>query len=436
MIMDGVPRSEGYLERFQSEYLHMKRFMASRTANRLVQLFGRINRGRADYGAFLIVGRDLNTWLQNDRNVALLPELLRKQIVLGRHVQEGMSIRSMDSFLEILKKVVVSKPRDQGWLDYYSQFLRQVDVTEEANERAIRTEERNLKSAEAEAEYAKRMWQGRFREASEALEAVVAEVSRSDDKLAGWLNLWSGLALYLDSDEADARFHFARAYSQLGNNLIIDTRLQDGTVADMSSDNQQVRNVAQLMDLSHEAYSKRITEMERALAALDGGSPNQIEESARRLGEIIGFQSRRPDNEDGTGPDVLWAEHEERVALGLELKTDKEPGSEYTKKEIAQSLDHNEWIAREYNESLGTVLIGPAAAVSAKANPSDKIFFATVAPLIALRDRWISAVEQVRRTASDKRLEVARATFAQGWTLREIHEANFSSSSPTLDQEV
>lgn len=430
MIIDGVPRSEGYLERFQSEYLRMKRFMASRTANRLVQLFGRINRGRADFGAFLIVGRDLNSWLQNDRNVALLPELLRKQIVLGRHVQENMHIRTLANFLELLNKVIISRPRDQAWLDYYSEFLRQVDVSEEANFRAQKAEERNLASALAEAEYAKCIWEGRYRDAADAVEAIVADVARSDDKLAGWLNLWAGLALFLDGDEADARYHFARSYSQLGSNLIVDTQFSAVGAEDFSNDPQQVRNVAQLMDLSQESYAKRISELQMSLAALDGGTPGQMEESTRRLGETVGFIARRPDNEDGTGPDVVWSEGLKGPALGLELKTDKEPGSEYSKKEISQSLDHNEWLTKEFDEALGTVLVGPAQSISHQANPSEKTFFSSTAPLIGLRDRWLAAVEEIRRTPSEKRLENARRVFGDGWDLRSIQTANFSSRTP------
>ena len=44
-----------------------------RIANRLAQLFGRINRGRNDYGAFLIEGNELNKWLSNDRNLVTIP---------------------------------------------------------------------------------------------------------------------------------------------------------------------------------------------------------------------------------------------------------------------------------------------------------------------------------------------------------------------------
>ena len=46
MIMDGVPTASSLLERYLWEWLlGMKNVFASRIANRLTQLFGRINRG-------------------------------------------------------------------------------------------------------------------------------------------------------------------------------------------------------------------------------------------------------------------------------------------------------------------------------------------------------------------------------------------------------
>ena len=58
MIMEGVPTGSSLLERLQYEHLEMQAAQDRRIAGRITQLFGRINRGRNDYGVFLIEGRD------------------------------------------------------------------------------------------------------------------------------------------------------------------------------------------------------------------------------------------------------------------------------------------------------------------------------------------------------------------------------------------
>ena len=63
--------------------------------------------------------------------------------------------------------------------------------------------------------------------------------------------------------------------------------------------------------------------MRLELAPLDGsGTVRQTEEAVRALGQYLGVRASRPDNDHGTGPDVLW-EIGEDTAVCMELKTEK-----------------------------------------------------------------------------------------------------------------
>jgi hypothetical protein len=128
MIMDGLPTGSSLLEKFQWEYLKMSNVYASKMANRLAQLFGRINRGRNDYGVFLISDRELSVWLNNDRYNALMPELIQKQLTLGRQVQSGMGIKTIKDVNKIISSVL---GREQTWLDYYGANIHGLDVEKE-----------------------------------------------------------------------------------------------------------------------------------------------------------------------------------------------------------------------------------------------------------------------------------------------------------------
>lgn len=403
----------------------MSNFIASKTANRLVQLFGRINRGRSDYGGFLLAGHDLNVWMQREQNIARLPALLRKQIIIGRHVQEGLAVRTLSKVLELFAKVLKSKPRDEGWVAYYRDFLSRYDVSAEEDARAKLAEERNLKAAEVEAKFALASWEGDYAGAARVIDEVTAEVARSDEKLAGWLTFWSGAAQFLAGDEAEARYLFTRAYSQLGSNLIIDR-----TGPDITQDSDLISEVAKqvlsLASLRPEAYEKRMKNMRLALAALDGETPKRMEESVRMLGQLLGFRSTRPDNEHGTGPDVAWDDELDAVSLGIELKTDKESDSCYYKKEIAQSQNHNSWLDRNLKGVIGTVIVGPVSSIARDANPDPRLFHADAAVLAGLRDKFFGVIRQVREAKTDERHNLVVSLFGEGWTLSEIHQSLFS----------
>ncbi|NEU13078.1 DEAD/DEAH box helicase family protein [Methylobacterium sp. BTF04] len=135
MIIDGLPAGSTLLEKFQWEFLNMRNAHALRITNRLVQLFGRINRGRKDYGTFFINGAALNAWLNNDRNLALMPDLLQQQIILGRHVQHGLDITTHESAIEFASKVI---ERKESWLDYYGKNIDKSEIDSDHSKKVER----------------------------------------------------------------------------------------------------------------------------------------------------------------------------------------------------------------------------------------------------------------------------------------------------------
>lgn len=155
MIVEGLPSGISLIERYQWEFLHMNNVHAVRLANRLAQLFGRINRGRNDYGAFLVEGDDLNKWLSNDRNLALLPPLLQKQILVGREVQAEFDIREGSQAIELVERVL---GRDDGWLDYYQREVKLAELDKDQLARHRAAEPFLLAAALSEAKYAAAMW--------------------------------------------------------------------------------------------------------------------------------------------------------------------------------------------------------------------------------------------------------------------------------------
>jgi hypothetical protein len=424
MVIDGVPQGDSLLERFQFDLLNMRSFAASRTANRIVQLFGRINRGRSDFGAFLITGRKLNSWLNTDKNVALLPPLLQNQILLGRHVQEGMDVSTPGKVQELLSTVLLSKPRDQRWLNYYSDFLEASEIDADITDRARKMEARNLAAAGAEAQFAKHTWDGDYEAARNALDAIVADTARADEKLAGWHNLWIGACLHKEGDVDEGRFYYARARGQLGYNLIVYTGPvgRENDVEILRS--RIVESLNQIVSLGQEGYNRQLGKIRAALAPLEGATPRQMEEAARYLGELLGFESTRPDNDLGTGPDVLWVDQDENAVLGFELKTDKNEESQYSKEDIGQCLNHLEWMKEKNTdkEVLGVLLVGEPNAVSAKASPNRSIFYASSDVLVQIRDELLGLLEDIHKMIPLQRLDQLETSTKNGWDLISVGE--------------
>ena len=419
MVIDGIPIGSSLIERYQHEVLAIDNFISSRMANRIVQLFGRINRGRSDYGVFMIVGNDINMWLGRRKNIARLPKLLQSQILLGQTVQGAMNIKSLSSFSELTEKVILSSPRDEGWLNFYSQFLEADRIEDAVTAKAEKAEERNLLAAKAEALAAKSMWSGNYAEARSFLDEIVTEVARSDSRYAGWLNLWIGGCLFADGMAQDAAVYFNKAKSQTGEGLIILDRgdISSKTTDDKISD-QQLR-ILNLTYGSRDSFSKRISRFDTDLAFLNGGTSNQVEEATRTLGEALGFTSTRPDNDGDAGPDVLWVDELCGQGLGIELKTDKEAGSLLTKEEVGQSLNNVLWTERELSGQvcLGLVIIGEFVGHTPQATPSEALYMAKLATLASIRDEFIAMLHACYNVAESARLDWLKANAFDAFSI-------------------
>lgn len=397
MVLDGLPSGTSLTERYQWAFLQMVNVHATRLANRLAQLFGRINRGRNDYGVFLVSGNELNAWLNKDRNVALLPPLLQRQVLLGRAVQEGMNLETQDEVKSAIEAVI---SRDPSWLVYYRDNIQSGDLDEEQVARVENAEDQMLAAAEAEAIYAAAMWTGDASKARRALDESIEATGRIDALLSGWHNVWLGAAYEYEKDVDSAYLAYRRAISRLGSMLALPRGAKDPGTAVLGEDASTfARGIDQLVGLtSDNAFKKEYRRFRLQLLDLDGATPGQMEESVRVLGELLGFTANRPDNDVGTGPDVLWMDEATETCLAIELKTDKKNPATYWKKDIAQGHDHLAWVRDSYGgySCLGLLIVGPDGTVEARANPSASMWHSTPPSFVELRDQLLAMISDIR----------------------------------------
>lgn len=420
MVMDGLPAGSSLLEKFQWEYLKMSNVFASKMANRLAQLFGRINRGRNDYGVFLVSDRELSIWLNNDRYIALMPELIQKQITLGRQVQSGMAIKTIDDVNKVINSVL---GREQTWLDYYGANIHGLDVEEDKFIRTQDIENVLTESALAEAKFAKLYWEGDFLNAIGALDSQIENTLRADTPLAGWYSNWLAGIYKTLGDLVSSNKAYSRAKDRLGLNiftpkLVIDKARDD---APLNSFGQSIYDIVSLE--SDEKYNKEIRRLESNLQGLKRGTSNQSEASVRALGELLGLHSTRPDNDEGTGPDNLWEDNETDKVLAFELKTEKKASGLLSKKDVGQGHDHIAWVRTNYETHvlIGLAFVSEVEQVDNTANPSEEMSLTSMSNLFTLKEAIFALIEDIRNRLPIERLNVTdELTKQEKWSLEAI----------------
>jgi hypothetical protein len=421
MVLDELPTGASLIEHHQWEMLQMNNFRAAKICNQIVQLFGRINRGRNDYGAFIINGETINNWLMNERYLALLPELLRKQINLGLYVHESPLGPANSS--QLIDTITTVLSRDKGWIDFYRDTIENSEVEEEAVVRTREIEEGNTRAALAEAIFMSEIWQHNYAEARRAIDESIEQTLNADTKLAGWHNLWLGMCLDLEGDSDAAQQEYQRARQRLGTQILIPKTI----LADISQEGSTTlfeNFVSELVRRTSEnSYQKGLNEIHKATDKINSSeaTPQQHEEALRALGEHLGFNGTRPDNDTNTGPDVLWTDEEKKQCMAFELKTKKKEQASYDKGDINQGHGHLEWVRTNYKnyECLGLIFVGPDGRCSDQANPSEEMYHCELSVIAEINKLLIAVVEDLRRLVPSERPAQVKAFCSDyKWSLK------------------
>ena len=407
MILDELPTGASFLEKFQWNTLDMKNFRAAKISNQIIQLFGRINRGRNDYGAFIINGRSLSSWLKNDRKLALLPELLRNQVLLGKSFHEQRKLSSASELIDVIDSVL---SRNQSWVDFYGESINEMSLDNEASERTQKIEESMTQAALAEVQFISAVWTRDYALARQALEAVRQDTEQADEKLSGWHSLWLGMCLENEQDYEAAQEEYFRARKRLANQVIVPKNLGNSQKIEISA--LPLTDFEQQIGLivgrnSQEGYEKTFQRLCSSVERLDkpDASAEQHEEALRALGEYLGFTSVRPDNEEGSGPDVFWIDEPTQRCLAFELKTQKKENPTYFKKDIGQGHNHLEWVRQNHSNysCLGLIYVGSDGKLDKTANPSQEMYLCDTSVLATIRNQLIAGIRDLRVIAPTQR---------------------------------
>jgi hypothetical protein len=375
MVLDGLPAGVSQFEKFLDVSLGLYDFLNSKITTRITQLFGRINRGRSDYGVFLVHDRNLAVWLRRERNIALMPQTLQKQILLGQllHEQLGLSTKQVSEFTDAVMA------REEKWTDYYQSFIGSLDIDEGKANRAREVSEALSQAAIHEARASSALWDSRYEDARAEYASAIEIMRPIDEGLVGLYMLLAGNVFALEGDTGSARKHYHLAQMKLPRGLVlprVQLSISSFKATEMNAFQKALCDifVNDIIDAN-----QRITGLRRALEKLilPGSGPSEYDEALKQLGTTLGFSATRPDQEFGEGPDVLWEDLKTKNVIGFETKIEKLNSSSYSKKEIGQSHNHEQWMAdhRKNQTILGLTIVGECKSIDAAASPSESMCF-------------------------------------------------------------
>jgi hypothetical protein len=137
----------------------------------------------------------------------------------------------------------------------------------------------------------------------------------------------------------------------------------------------------------------------------------------------MGFDSSRPCNDHGIGPDNLWIDLRNKKMIAFELKTEKSSTSVLSKDDIGQGLNHHEWLKKQYPEIklIGLIFLTDTRLVSDKATPSKMMYFGSQQTLRKVWDEFLATVERIRpKTQMERFIEAGKIGELSEWSTEGI----------------
>lgn len=429
MVVDGVPVGAAQLEKYLFEKIKLDQTFFPRVANRFTQLFGRINRGKNDYGIYFIFSPDAENWLRNASNQAYFPKILQEQIRLSEEFCDQLSGMTPETVEAIVTQII---ERDPKWLGYYQAQIGQNPIDEKRIRDREDATQFDDELAKREANFILKLWQGDASGARNELEAIIEQVRVQNPRLAGWYAIWLGAANCIDN-ETEAMFDwFDEARNRLGGNLPLPRRSREDVGVLAPPIFAVEEGLREFCALKIPQTNRKISKIiENTANALKDAPHRKAEESVRIIGSVLGFDSRRPDTDENDGPDNLWVDHHKKVALPIELKTDKVNGNPVNSEEVGQIYQHLEWTRNQYPGYTvpGILVYTESSTTTDSSNPSSDMYFCNRAKIKNLIDAFISSAVMISKISPLEGYAKANEIGSkEEWSLIGIFESLKNSS--------
>lgn len=387
LVIDGVPTPLDTYEQREAGALAGSRTYRARTVQRLEQGMGRGIRDAEDHCAVLLLGHDLALSLVDPADRELFSPATRAQIDLSQDVADQITGEGLEAVREALQ---VFLGRAAEWKALSSRATASVQYDRDGHVSAVAVARRKAWDL-AEA--------GDPAAASSTLRNAADSV---DEVERGWR--LEEVAAYQHESAPDGAQSTLRAARKMNRSVLMPAMpLQPKPVKGPFAQGQAAATFlaeqydsATTLQLSVGAILNDIT--------WDPDRTEDSEDGFRRLGELLGFVSTRPEKEFGAGPDNHWAMTPTTNAV-IEMKTGVDrPDPELVKREVDQLSGSLNWDVEHNPEATirVPVLVHPGVRRHREASPPPKTRVITVEELDALK-------EAVRAFAKEISID-------QGWT--------------------
>lgn len=345
LIFDGIPFSERYADKYFEECVPDTEITNTKIAQKIEQGLGRNIRGNRDYGAIILLGKDLIKFVRSNKYKKYFSQQTQQQIDIGFEIAKYSkedSTNAFDAFLDVYEKLL---NRDDGWKEFYASKMN--EITKEKEHKLLK-----VIRMEREAEYAYK--NGEIRKAINIVQDYINTNNNISDYEKGWY--LEQIARYKYNESQLESIKTQTSAHKLNNYLL---KPREGIQINKIDSNKIVQT--ELISKNFKGYSCyndfKLAADEIIENLQFGIDSDKFENAIKELGIMLGFASQRPDKQWNEGPDNLWAVAPNEYFV-IECKNMvKDDRSYISRTETGQMNNSYGWFSKNYQNTIPTYIM-------------------------------------------------------------------------------
>ncbi|MDC2805124.1 DEAD/DEAH box helicase family protein [Leuconostoc suionicum] len=388
LVLDGLPDTRNGYDRFEENVLFNTSKVTLEKIQKIEQGMGRATRSREDYSVVFLMGKNLVSML-NKKNQQMFTGSTQKQLKISEAITSQLkSKQNINTLNALYKASKVCLDRDTGWIEAHKKA-----ILSEKYDPEINVDVESLKMKKSFDLY-------RNREYQSCLSILEKLANEQENQLRkGYIKF--KLAKYMNIVSKSKSQEILKSASKLNNNILYPLEGIQYKKIQVSDDTQanKVMNY-----ISHfESVNDYILNVQNIVNNLKFSSVSApvFEDSIKKVGQLLGFISERPEKETGLGPDNFWAGSSEYCFV-IECKN--EAVEETINKRYCNQLNGSiNWFKLYYKGVLTQtpIMIHPSTVFEHAATPNEAIRIIDSEMLDKLKSHILNFSNSVAHNPSD-----------------------------------
>jgi len=363
LCLDSIPLYSSLIDGYVQEMRPNSAVIRRQLAQRIEQGMGRGIRGSSDWCIVIATGNKLTNFLSENAKREFLSNEAKMQIKIAEELADAM--KGEGATLDIIENLVKQCiDRETGWKNYYRKRMEDVEIN------PLNKEYLNLAELERQAEIQYQDGQN-----EKALAIIQKIIDQTDDADKGWYFQLMATYLY-PINPTDAMDKQVKAFSKNNRLNRPETGISYSKLANTTLDRET--SIIEWIR-KHDSHSSLIVDL---MTILDNVAFNihseSFEDGMEKLGKVLGFVSRRPEKESGSGPDNLWNIASKNFWIISCKNMVIGSRDSIHKKEAGQLNNDIAWFKQNYEDCQATpVFIHPAKILESNAFLSESSYVIT-----------------------------------------------------------